>query len=178
MAAHVTALPRTGDFDATLHDRTGWPRLGLRGPATAGWCAAAGLPFPEAVNTVATAGGVRVARLGRTELLVLAPAGDDGLPQPAAAVPGAYDGHREETWAWFRLEGAGTLAALSAMTSADLRPAVSPAGSVVQTRLAGLDAVLVLVSGEAGPAVDIFVDIAAAEYFQAAMGDRCPNVRQ
>ena len=178
MAGYARALPRAGPFDSTLHDRTLWPRLGLRGPATPEWCAAAGLPFPDAVNRVATAGGIRVARLGQTELLILAPAGDARLPRPATAVPGAYDGYREETWAWFRLEGPGTLAALSTMTSADLRPEVSPADSVVQTRLAGLDAVLVLTSADAGTAVDIFFDIAAAEYFLAAVGDRCPNVRR
>lgn len=178
MAAHATALPRSGDVDATLHDRTLWPRLGLRGPATPDWCAATGLPFPDAVNRVATAGGIRVARLGRTELLVLAPTGDDRLPRPATTVPGAYDGYREESWAWFRLEGPGTLAALSAMTSADLRPGIAAPDSVVQTRLAGLDAVLVLAPAEAGTAVDIFIDNAAAEYFEAAVGDRCPNVRR
>ena len=32
--------------------------------------------------------------------------------------------------------------------------------------------------GAAGLAVGIFVDIAAAECFHAAVGDRCPNVRQ
>lgn len=51
-------------------------------------------------------------------------------------------------------------------------------GTVVQTWAVGLDVVLV-VDGPAGArAVDIFLEIAAADYFLATVGDRCPAVRR
>lgn len=175
MAASLALPAELAAFPAetvTLQDRTAWPRLGLRGPATPDWCQATGLPFPDAVNRVARSGGLRVARLGRTELLLL---GDGpGTVLPAAAVPGALDGFRQETWAWLRLQGPGAMQALSALTSADLRPQAAPPGSVVQTRAAGLDVVLVIDTD----AVDILFDIAAARYFHEALADRCPAIRR
>lgn len=172
----ATVPPETST--ATLQDRSGWPRLGLRGPSTPEWCAAAGLPFPNAVNGVATVPGLRIARLGRTELLILADAPDRAIPQPPAPMTSAHDGFRHETWAWFRLDGPGTSEAMAALTSADLRARAAPPGMVVQTRAAGLDVVLVIDGASGARAIDIFLDIAAADYFLAAVGDRCPAVRR
>lgn len=154
-------------------DRTARPRFGLRGPGVPAWCAERGLPFPERVNRCTEFNGGRVARLGRTEILVL----PDALDAPCPAVgPGAgvYDGYREEGWAWFRIEGPGTGAALAQLTSADLRPSRVRAGDVVQTHLAALDAVIVAVGEDGDRAFDIFADIASSDFLADVFADRCP----
>lgn len=156
-------------------DLTHRPRLGLRGPGTPEWCARNALPFPDAVNGVATAEGLRIARLGRFELLLIA-ATDRPLPADFHRLPpGSWSGYREDGWAWFRVDGPGTMPTLSALTSADLRPTGGTGDRVVQTRLAGLDAVLVLAGSGAHPAVEIFADIAASDYLVDVFGDRCPE---
>ncbi|MFV0243889.1 MAG: hypothetical protein ACK5IB_02555 [Qingshengfaniella sp.] len=57
------------------------------------------------------------------------------------------------------------------MTSADLRPSRAPSGTVVQTRLAALDAVLVI----GAESLDIFADIASSHYMRQVFADRCPD---
>lgn len=160
-------VPATGDN--RLIDLTARPRLGLRGPGTPAWCAGHGLPFPDRINQTAEAVGITVARLGTYEILVLT---DGQASLPATPLPpDAWDGYRDETWFWIRMTGPSTQAALATLTSVDLRPARVPPGRVLQTRAAGLDAVLVLHEGS----VDIFADIASAEYFADVLADRCPE---
>lgn len=149
-------------------DRTPWPRLGLRGPGTPAWCEAAGLPFPERINTVAHGQGCRLARLGTFELLVLPDSRAAAIPGIPSGLTGVFDGYRDESWAWLRLEGPDWRDRLAGLTAADLRPGTVPPGSVVQTRLAGLDAVL-LADGER--AVDIFGDIASAHFLAALLDE-------
>lgn len=155
-------------------DLTHRPRIGIRGRATMEWCKANDLPFPDAVNTVAAAKGFRVARLGRYEILAIRET--DAPPPPTffTLPEGAYSACREDGWAWFRVEGPETLSALATMTSADLRPAGEPADRVFQTRLAGLDAVL-LVSGAEEPVADVFFDIASSAYFCDVVAERRPD---
>ncbi|MEI4488435.1 hypothetical protein V8J36_19755 [Frigidibacter sp. MR17.14] len=170
LGSTVFAAGRSG-----VRDLTARPRLGLRGRGTPNWCAAAGLPFPAEINGIARAGSIRVARLGTYELLVLS---DDGLPiaAPAEPVPEAFDGYRDETWAWFRFEGPAVANALATMTAVDLRPAAAPAGRVLQTRFAGLDVVLVIDRRDPDLAVDLFFDIASVDYLLGAISDRAPEL--
>lgn len=183
IAAACRSFPRTGLPDVAigagtrnvLLDRTPWPRLGLRGPGTRAWCDTRSLPFPEQVNRVAGADGLRVIRLGRYELLILPDEGASRMPRTDFEVPGIFDGYRDETWSWLRMEGPEVFEALSALTAVDLRPDQAPVDSVAQTRAAGLDAVLVIAGREPAPAVDIFVDVASVEYFLGAIMDRCPQ---
>lgn len=175
----LRSLPQTGLPDraaapaagATILDRTAWPRRGLRGPGTAAWCEAAGLPFPGRVNTVARSRGLRIARLGTHELLVLPDSPETAIPAIPSGAHGLFDGYREESWAWFRLEGPQARDLLAGLTSADLRPGNAPADSVVQTRLGHLDAVLVIEGDAATPAIDLFSDIASTGYLLAALRD-------
>lgn len=155
-------------------DLTAWPRLGLRGPGTRDWCARAGLPFPPAVNQVARGAGLRLARLGTHELLILPQDGSKATAFPPVQGAQLYSGFRDETWAWFRMIGPDLPDTLGRLTSADLRPAQAPEDSVVQTRFGGLDAVLVIDGQDGQPAVDIFVDIASVEYLTGVFQDRCP----
>lgn len=92
-----------------------------------------------------------------------------GVPDMAAipgilpGLRGVFDGYRDESWAWLRLEGRDRR---DWLTSVDLRRGSAPPGSVVQTRLGSLDVVL-LIDGKG--AVDIFGDIASAPVVAALL---------
>lgn len=158
-----------------IADLTHRPRIGLRGHGTPEWCRANELPFPAGINCVARVEGLRIARLGSTELLVLSES-DAALPSAFADLPvGTYLAYLEETWAWFRMTGPGTVEALAACTSEDLVHFRDGPDRVVQTRFAGLDAVLVLSGTEKAPVVDIFTDIASHGYLTNVFAERCPE---
>lgn len=158
-----------------ITDLTFCDRIGLRGAATPEWCRGNELPFPEEINGIATSGGFRVARLGRTELLVVAEP-EVRLPDTARLLPAnVYDGFREETWSWFRIEGPEAREAFGVLSTIDLRASRVPAGRVVQTRAGGLDCVLLV--GEAGgvTTLDLFSDISSSDYLVDVFGERCPG---
>jgi sarcosine oxidase subunit gamma len=166
------------DRRQTITDLTARPRIGVRGRGAPDWCRANGLPFPEGVNGVVRKEGLCIARLGTSELLVLSESGAT-LPAGLSDMPtGAYSGYREESWAWFRFRGPGTLEALSSCTSAQLEPVASaPSGRVVQTRFAGLDAVIVLAGEGNAMVADVLADIASHGYLINVCADRCPQFR-
>lgn len=153
---------------------TASPRLGVRGPGVPNWCAEHAVPFPDKINTTLAGNGLTVARLGRNEILVL-PEKDHPLPA-APFPPGVRDGYRDEGWCWLRLEGGDCRASLSRMTSVDLRPVKALVGAVLQTRLAGLDAVLVI-RRENEEFFEIFSDIASMDHLLEVIFDSCPELR-
>lgn len=163
---------RHGTSAKRIIDLTAKPRLGLRGRGVPGWCTAVGLPFPETINRYEAYTGGRVARLGRTEILILPDRDAASLP-PIGGTTGLYDAYREETWAWFRVECPKTTDALARLTSADLRPSRVAEGDVVQARVAGLDSVLIASDHAETRAFDLFLDIASAEFMADIFGDRC-----
>jgi sarcosine oxidase subunit gamma len=146
-----------------IEDRTAWPRWGLKGPGSADWLAAAGLALPE-INRWSESDGIRILRLGRNDVTLLAdPDAAERLAAirvrwEAAAAPKGYPSWREEGWAWLALSGAGLAAALARLTAVDLRPGRFGADAIAQTRVAHLDAVLLLAGGVA----EILFDIAAS----------------
>lgn len=143
-------------------DRTAWPRWGLKGPGSADWLAADGLELP-ALNRWSVADGVRVLRLGRNDVTLTAePAAAAALAArrarwDEAAGPKGYPSWREEGWAWLALSGGALEAVLARLTAVDLRPGRFAADAIAQTRVAQLDAVLLLSGGIA----ELFFDIAA-----------------
>lgn len=158
----------------TLTDLTHHPRMGLRGQGTRVWCQINEMPFPDAINDVVRHDGFRIARLGESELLIMSENGT-AFPEGFKERPaGAFSGYRDETWAWFHLAGPGTAAALASGTSAGLAAGDKP--HVVQTRFAGLDAVLLVAGSPARPAIDIFIDICAHGYMVDTLAERCPGI--
>ncbi len=186
MTVSQASAPRTFPLDGRFRpgpgsqtndritDRTAWPRLGLRGPGVPGWCARNGFSLPSRINRCQRIEGGRVARLGRTEILVLPDAGAGSLLEIGAAA-GVFDAFRQETWAWFRIEGPGTGSALAQFSSADFRPREVCDGDVMQARLAGLDAVFIAVGDADDRAFDIFVDIASSDFLAELFAERCPD---
>lgn len=159
-----------------ITDLTARPRMGIRGRGTPAWCKENGLSFPKAINGIVRLDGLSIARLGIYELLILSHS-NKALPAGFAKLPAeAYSSYREESWAWFRFEGGDAPDALSSCTSADLKPSNAlPAERVVQTRLAGLDAVIVLSSDGNGIVADVFADIVSHGYLLQVFGERCPE---
>jgi sarcosine oxidase subunit gamma len=146
----------------TVTDRTAWPRFGIKGPGAADWLAAAGLALP-APNRIGAAPGMAILRLGGNDVTIL---GDPADPAPlatlrarweAAGGPKGWSSWREEGWAWFDLAGPSLPGVLARLCTLDLRPGRFAADAIAQTRVAGLDAVLI----RRGEGAEILFDITA-----------------
>ena len=145
-----------------VSDRTDWPRFGLKGPGSAAWLQEQGLDLPD-VNRVSTAGDMRILRLGWNDIALLSvTAAAPNLDALRATWDGAmgargYSAWREESWAWLALSGPTLDGVLSRLCAVDLRQTHFPNDALAQTRVAGMDAVVL----RDGPSADILFDIAA-----------------
>lgn len=155
-----------------LTDLTAAPRFGIKGPGVSGWITGRGMGLP-AVNRWSPVDAGRLLRLGREEVVILAENKDTALQAlrrdwEGSASPCGYSSWREEGWAWLRLDAvrhAGTMAALCAV---DLRRGRFAADAIAQTRVAGIEAV-VLRSGD-GNAFDILFDITVTGHVVDSIG--------
>lgn len=154
-AAHGLALPAGA---LSVSDLTALPRFGLKGAGSAAWLEAAGAPVPG-INALADWRGLRLLRLGREDLLVLGDKGGDLAALrgdwEATTGPRGWSSWREEGWAWFRLEGPALAEAMARLCALDLRPAAFGSAAIAQTRVGGIEAVLL----RTGPAFDVLFDI-------------------
>ncbi|WP_068298590.1 hypothetical protein [Pararhodobacter sp. CCB-MM2] len=158
-------------------DLSAQPRFGLRGPGTGDWLTARGLALPE-VNRTTTTQGLRIARLGSDEVLVL-PATSDATPLAnlrrdwaQAECAKGFDAWRDEGWAWLRVTGLE--AVLPLLTAADTRDAAFPADGVLQTRALHMDVVML----RDGASVDLFFDVASSHYAADFLAAVLPGHRQ
>ena len=145
----------------TLADRTPRARFGLKGLGADAWFGAR-LPLPE-VNVWTDTDGLRLLRLGTRDIVALAADSDAPVHALQAAWADAPEGHsswREETWAWLRLDGPGLWDAAARLTSIDLRTAAFGPNTILQTRFAHQDAVLL--RAEPMDGLDILFDVASA----------------
>ncbi|MEM8758721.1 MAG: hypothetical protein AAGE83_00140 [Pseudomonadota bacterium] len=152
----VELLGRTGA--AELADRTPRARFGLKGPGALDWFEPR-VPVPE-VNRIAEAGGLRIARLGPREVMVLAETDDApvrALRSDWEAAPVGHSSWREEGWSWLRLTGEAALDVAARLTACDLRAGALAPNGIAQTRFAYQNAVLL----RAGDGFDILFDVAA-----------------
>jgi sarcosine oxidase subunit gamma len=176
-AAEGTPLP-SGCI--TLGDLTALPRFGLKGPGSAAWLTAAGVPLPP-VNRVCVHRGMRVLRLGGEDILLSAETGEPPFDEIRAAWEAdtgskGYSSWREEGWAWMRLSGPALGPALARLCALDLRPGRFGDDEISQTRFAGVEAVLL----RAADALDIFFDVTASAFVArtvAAVEKRCVNLQ-
>lgn len=182
-------LDRLVPFADSGSDNTDWvldlsavARFGLRGPGTAAWLTSQGYSLPTAINRVEQALGMRIARLGQDEVLILPTDPPDVVALSdlrrawvSAECAKGYDAYRDEGWCWLRLTGPGINDALSLLTAADTRAAAFPPGGVLQTRAMHLDTVLLRGGSEA--AVDLFFDVSSSEYALAYFQHALPEFR-
>jgi sarcosine oxidase subunit gamma len=154
--------------DIALHDLSPRPRFGFKGAGSTSWLSSHNIPIP-AVNRTSTSAGLRVLRLGREDMLLLAEG--EGKLEPLIAAwsaqtgPKGYSAWREEGWAWMRLTGNHVEEAMSRLCALDLRPKHFTRDQLAQTRVADLDAVVARVDG----GYDLFFDITMSAFFARAI---------
>lgn len=168
-------------------DCTRGERLGLRGPGTLEWIGAEGLILPDTVNSALTLScGTSILRLGSQEVLLTAPAGDEGARlrklrvawQDSKLSLKGYDTYRDESWAWFVVAGEAAPLLMSRISMADLRPQSIKAGQIVQTRALHQDAMIARLDRFGGVSYDVFLDIASSEFALGVMNETAKGIHE
>lgn len=150
-----------------LADLSPVPRTGVKGPRALAWMGEQGWPVPAANNvTVASEGGAMVARLADSEVVVLAPPRGDHGPTRSldAAIPGggAWSTPRRDSHCWFRLQGNAAIDCLQKLCGVDLRIKAFPGGSIAQTSVARLNAIVIRDPAATIPVFHLLADSASA----------------
>ena len=185
--AGVTVVTDFGDPDGEiaaarrlgLAELSPLPRVGFRGPGARDWLAAQGVDLPDEPNRARTQtdGAIAVTR-SWTEVLVLGEIqGADSLCARLEA--DAADAHRARAYPlprfdglfWFALTGGSAVDCLAKLCGVDLRESAFPVGSVAQTSLARLNAVIVRVDVGETPVFHLLGDSASAEYAWTSLLD-------
>ncbi|MCY4114434.1 MAG: sarcosine oxidase [Chloroflexi bacterium] len=185
--AGVTVVTDFGDLEGEiaaaqrlgLADLSPLPRVGFRGPGAREWLSARGVDLPDEPNCarVQPDGAIAVTR-SWTEVLVLgAIHGADSLCARLEA--GAADAGRARAYSlprfdglfWFALTGASAADCLAKGCGVDMRQSAFPSGSVAQTSLARLNAVIVRVDLGETPLFHLLGDSASGEYAWGSLLD-------
>jgi sarcosine oxidase subunit gamma len=161
-AALSTPLP-TGAV--TLTDLTSCPRFGVKGSGSSAWLQVQGVSVP-AINRIGMLRGMQVLRLGNEDFVLLAEQSGEGLRRlveawKADTGPRGYESWREEGWAWMRLSGPRLASLMAQLCAIDLRASKFAGNEIAQTRVGGIEAVLL----RADTAFDVLFDITMASYF-------------
>ncbi|MCY3783499.1 MAG: sarcosine oxidase [Chloroflexi bacterium] len=162
-----------------LVDLSPLPRVGFRGPGAREWLTAQGVDLPDKPNqaSVQPDGAIAITR-SWTEVLVLgAIQGADSLCARLEA--GAADAHRARAYPlprfdgmfWFALTGASAAECLAKVCGVDMREPAFPVGSVAQTSVARLSAVIVRVEVGETPVFHLLGDSASADYAWGSLLD-------
>lgn len=162
-----------------LADLSPLPRVGFRGPGAREWLTAQGVDLPDAPNRarIQPDGAIAVTR-SWTEALVLGSIqGADSLCARLEA--GASDAYRARAYPlprfdglfWFALTGASAAECLAKVCGVDMRETAFAVGSVAQTSLARLTAVIVRLDAGSTPLFHLLGDSASAEYAWTSLLD-------
>lgn len=163
--------------ELALCDLSPLARTGFKGPGTPEWLQAQGVEVPGASNqAVVQADGAMAARLAPNELLIL---GDlrqqSDLPgrleqvwaaaENPPASPRGFPVPRQDSHAWLCLSGRHADLTLAKVCGVDLRPARFGVGSIAQTSVARLSAIVIRRDLGSTLAYYLLTDSASAEYF-------------
>ena len=162
--------------DLGLCDLTLVKRAGYKGWASIQWARNHGVAVGDENNRAyPQSDGATVARLADSEILIL---GDlAGREQTIArlagteAVPGAYPVPRADTNCWFTLTGAQAATMLAKLCGVDLRPSRFANGTIAQTSVARLNAIVVRADRGDVLAYDLLTDFASASYMWGCLTD-------
>ena len=168
--------PSVAVAGVALSDWSCFARTGLRG-GSAAFLARAGLAMPAEPNQASrNDAGILVARLGASEVLVLAPGRREPL-DPAYAMDGDPDGDivplpRAFGTCWLHLAGGRSAEILSMVCGVDLRPHRFPDLGVAQTVVARVNATIVRDdAGQVPAAFHLIADWTYGPYLWAALAD-------
>jgi sarcosine oxidase, subunit gamma len=160
-----------GEADLILTDFSLLPRWGLKGRDTMRWLEQAGARVPNDDNTsLVQQDGAIVARLSPGESLVLASAhGTCALGATIEAIPlegqgGCYPAPRQDSHACFRVQGPRSAEMFAKLCGVDLSPARFANGSIAQTSLARLSAIILRHDPDDRLAYYVLCESASAEY--------------
>jgi sarcosine oxidase subunit gamma len=160
-----------------LADLTNLPRLGLRGKAAADFIATLGYRVPDRPNQLLRQrDGVALLRLSLGEFMFLGSFADQGarireLEQQAEDGPGLYWLLRQDSHAWFWLGGSGICEVMAKLCGVDLSPEAFATGSIAQTSVARINAIVANTGSAAYPAFQLLFDRPSAPYFWEALLD-------
>ncbi|MDP2610293.1 MULTISPECIES: hypothetical protein [unclassified Oceanobacter] len=154
------------------------PRTGYRGTTTTDLLAANKLPIPARPNTAASsANGECVLRLSQKEYWLLASPADLGaavmaLPTTGAETPDhCYPLFCMDSHAWLMLTGEHLSNIMSKLSGVDMRESVFPVGSIAQTSIARINAIMVRQQINGLPVMSILCDTASSDYLWTALMD-------
>lgn len=164
---------RAGVIDLTMV-----PHTGYRGTAAADWLAAQGYPLPLVPNQASTsANGDRILRLSMREFWLLGSLEDLGqtittLPTRMTDTPAnCYPLFCGDSHAWLLLTGEHIADVMAKLCAVDLREAQFPEGSIAQTSVARVGAIVVRQQVNGLPAFAILCDVNSSDYMWTVLVD-------
>jgi sarcosine oxidase, subunit gamma len=159
------------------------PRTGFKGAGTVEWLSGQGLSIgPDSNRAYPQSGGELAARLAPTEIFLidgLAGTGDlihrlNAAWSWGSETPRTLTGYpmpRSESHAWFLVTGAHAPAMFAKICGVDLRTHRFAIGSIAQTSLAKMSAIIIRADLGDAPAFHVLADSASAEYLWGCLLD-------
>ncbi|MBR1175206.1 hypothetical protein JQ617_14650 [Bradyrhizobium sp. KB893862 SZCCT0404] len=170
---------RKGGRPIELMDLTRYGRFGVKGRGASDWLRSKGIALPERINTLApiAARGLDIVRLGAEDYLFLPQSLEQSSSLGAlradweAGGPArkGFNAWREEVWAWFHVGGADVAELLAKTCPVDLNADRLPVRSVVQSRVAQMDCILVRTDRTGRHGFDLFFDVASASFMMRSL---------
>lgn len=166
-----------------LADLSVLPHGGFKGRGTVEWLTAQGLTIGADSNKAyKQAGGELAARLAPTEIFLLDSLAGSGTLinrlndawQWAASAPRPQQGYptpRQDSHAWFMVTGQYAPEMFSKICGVDLRPAHCPVGTIAQTSVAKMSAIIIRADLGQTIAYHLLADIASADYLWTCVED-------
>ncbi len=166
--------PIAGADGLALTDLSLQQRSGVRGASAREYLVQQSYPVPSAPNQlVSTDSGVWVMSLSHREFWLLQPDQKAGVSaiQGEALASEVWPLNCQHSHAWLQLAGAPRAEIMATLCGVDLSEAVFPEGSVVQTEVARVTAIIAHhAEGQAG-VFSLFVDQSLAVYLWEALKD-------
>jgi len=159
------------------------PHGGFKGRGTVEWLTAQGLTIGADSNKAyRQADGELAARLAPTEIFLLDSLQGTGRLiarlnnawQWAASAPRPQQGYptpRQDSHAWFMLSGEKSAEMFAKICGVDLRPRHCPVGTIAQTSVAKMSAIIIRADLGSTLAYHLLADIASAEYLWTCVED-------
>lgn len=170
---NIAQLQRCG-----LVDLSALPRFGLRGAGAGDALEKMGWTLPDRPNRASRqTDGSLLARLSQKEYLLLGSPSDSGhrvvdmARQHATGETGGYSLPRHDTHGWFALTGEHASAVMAKLCGVDLRQAAFSTGSVAQTSVAMINAIVINDTSSVLTCYQLLFDSATSHYFWNALLD-------
>ena len=184
LASAYTLATDEGGMARTLGlaDLSPMRRVGFKGAGAVDWLKSQGVAMPEINCLARQQDGAMVFRLGANDVMITSDLGaaaslpDDlvrswnGLDDPPRE-PRGFPMPRQDGFCWFVLSGKHAASCLAKLCAVDLRPHRFPIGSIAQTSVARLSAVVARDDLGDVLAFHLFSDSASATYWWDCLVD-------